>query len=174
MTVPSRLHGLEQLRATSQANAPGAMEFKAPEDLAAPADAGSKRVSSNDDAAAVQRSFRHAERGHRRAHGPCALLHRRRRWQSWPSRGARYPGFRMYPTDQDARHPEFGRIYTAGLGEAMAGIPGHRLRKCSGQPTSDQVADGSAQMSFHHRKKAQRRPGLGSSSTRVQCRSPGP
>jgi len=37
------------------------------------------------------------------------------------------PEFRMYPTDQDARHPEFGRIYTAGLGEAMAGDPGSSL-----------------------------------------------
>ena len=37
------------------------------------------------------------------------------------------PEFRMYPTDQDAWHPEFGRIYTAGLGEAMAGDPGSSL-----------------------------------------------
>ena len=35
--------------------------------------------------------------------------------------------FQMYPADEDARHPRFGLIQTAGLGEAMAGDPGSSL-----------------------------------------------
>lgn len=37
------------------------------------------------------------------------------------------PAFQMYPSGDDARHPEFGIIRTAGLGEAMAGDPGASL-----------------------------------------------
>jgi hypothetical protein len=37
------------------------------------------------------------------------------------------PAFQMYPADEDARHPEFGVIRTAGLGEAMVGDPGSSL-----------------------------------------------
>jgi len=35
--------------------------------------------------------------------------------------------FELYPLDEDAQHPRFGVIQTAGLGEAMAGDPGSSL-----------------------------------------------